>query len=348
MDDVPNKASTMTRTGVLLINLGTPDSASPRDVYRYLTEFLNDPRVIDLPKPLRALLTNVVIVPFRHRQSAEAYAKIWTPAGSPLLVNGLKLKEALSEQLGSEYQVALGMRYGKPSIAAALHELRHCKSIRILPLFPQYASAATGSALQRVLEEFAHAWNIPAVSIQNDFYDHPGFINAYAAIIKQYTDNTRIEHTVFSYHGLPERHINKSECQATCDRTNACPAITTRNQYCYRAQCYRTTESLAGALGLSAEKYSVGFQSRLGRTPWIKPYTDLVLPALREKNIKHIAIVCPSFVADCLETLEEINIRARADWQALGGGDFVFVPCLNGEPMWIAALKDMILNPGAK
>lgn len=334
----------MPQQGVLLINLGTPDNCDAKSVYRYLTEFLNDPRVIDLPIWLRWPLVNLLIVPLRHKKSAAAYQKIWTAASSPLLRHGQQLQQALSQALGKDYQVELGMRYGNPSIKAALQNLQHCSRITVIPLFPQYSSAATGSAIEKLLSVAAKQWNIPELVIKKDFYNDPRFIAAYADVINKNISNKKLDLLLFSYHGLPERHIDKSLCQAKCDRVNACPSITQENAFCYRAQCFATSRLLAQTLGLDEKKYRVAFQSRLGRTPWIKPYTDLLLPELIQQGITNIAVVCPSFVADCLETLEEINIRAREQWQALGGGEFTFIPCLNEEPLWVKTLADMVGN----
>lgn len=334
----------MAKKGILLINLGTPDNCDTKSVYRYLTEFLNDPRVIDLLFFIRWILVNLLIVPLRVRKSAHAYKKIWSAQGSPLLVNSQQIRAALAHELGADYQVELGMRYGNPSIKSALAKLHHCTEVKIIPLFPQYSSAATGSAVELVLKLIGKQWNIPAINVVRDFYNNPGFIAAYADVIQKTIQDKKIDKILFSYHGLPERHIHKSVCQATCDRVNACPSVSDDNQFCYRAQCYATSRLLAQALHLTDQQYAVCFQSRLGRTPWIKPYTDVVLPELIQQGVKNIAIVCPSFVADCLETLEEINIRAREQWQALGGGEFVFVPCINAHQEWVRGLKE-ILNP---
>jgi ferrochelatase len=336
------ESTTMIKKGILLINLGTPDSANPRSVYRYLKQFLNDPRVIDLPSIARWILTNLIIVPFRYKKSADAYQQIWTKTGSPLLTNSLSLRNALANELGTDYSVELGMRYGNPSIESALARLKSYEKIIAIPLFPQYSSAATGSALENVLSCLSKQWNIPELSIKKDFYNDPGFIAAYVDRIKQIIAHRKVDHIVFSYHGLPERHLTKSQCTAICTHTHACPKIDSTNMYCYRAQCYETTVLLAKGLQLNPSQYTVAFQSRLGRTPWIKPYTDLVLPELYQKGMKTIAVVCPSFVADCLETLEEINIRAREDWKKLGGEEFIFIPCLNDHPLWVNALYPLI------
>jgi ferrochelatase len=234
------------------------------------------------------------------------------------------------------------MRYGNPCIDSALEKLQHCNDITIVPLFPQYSSAATGSAVEKCMHHLASLWNIPAVTIVRDFYNDPGFIAACADIIKSSIADKQIDMLLFSYHGLPERHIKKSACHAACDHTNPCPQVSDLNSYCYRAQCYETSTLLAEKLALSTDQYRVSFQSRLGRTPWIKPYTDLLLPELIKQGVKNIAIACPSFVADCLETLEEINIRAREQWKSLGGNEFTYIPCINDHPMWVKSLAKMI------
>lgn len=326
--------------GILLINLGTPDNCDPKSVRRYLKQFLNDPMVIDLPGIARWFLVNCLIIPRRYKNSAAAYQKIWLKgnapleagkAGSPLLVYSEAMKEALAIELGAGYQVELGMRYGNPSIQTAVEKLKGCDTLSVLPLFPQYASAATGSAIAEFLKIVSKStqWNSSATRIQENFYQDPGFIGAYAHIIQKHIQedikglSQKPDMILFSYHGLPERQLHKSTP-------------------CYKTQCFATSDALANVLGLSKNQYRVSFQSRLGRTPWIKPYTDLILPEFIQQGIRNIAIVCPSFVADCLETLEEINIRAREQWQSLGGNEFTFIPCLNTEPLWIKAMAEMV------
>lgn len=331
----------MYKKGILLINLGTPDNPDTKSVRRYLKEFLSDPRVIDLPLIARWLLLHLFILPTRPKQSAAAYQKIWTDLGSPLLTHSNELKNALN--LTDSYQLELGMRYGSPSIETALHKLKNCDELIILPLFPQYSSAATGSAIEKSLQLIAKQWNIPHITIINNFYNYPEFIAAYCEIIKNNSD-TKNNFILFSYHGLPERHINKSQCKAKCDRFNSCPKIDQNNIFCYRAQCYTTSELLAKSLNLKKNQYKTSFQSRLGRTPWIKPYTDIILSELIQQGIKNLTIVCPSFVTDCLETIEEIGIRARESWKTLGGNEFTLVPCLNSHPSWINALTKLIEN----
>jgi protoporphyrin/coproporphyrin ferrochelatase len=333
-------------TGVLLINLGTPTQPDVPSVRRYLHEFLSDPRVIDIPWLLRALLVDGFILPFRPKQSANAYRAIWTPQGSPLRIISEQCQQQVQQQLGTDFHVTLGMRYGTPSIKTAIQQLNHhhCEHIIILPLFPHYSSAATGSAIEKALSLIQTQQNIPSLSIIHNFYQHPQFINTYAQLIQRHTQNMQPDFYLFSYHGIPERQIIKSETneKITCDRLKPCPAINTNNHFCYRAQCYASTTLIAKTLNLPEECYQTSFQSRLGRTPWIKPYTDETLPQLYQRGIRHLAIVCPSFVSDCLETLEEIGIRAKQQWQQLGGTQLTLIPSLNAEPAWITTLCNII------
>ena len=335
-------------TAVLLLNLGTPDSPAVSDVRRYLREFLSDPRVLDLSPVGRWMLLNLVILPFRPAKSARAYRSIWGEGdtGSPLLFHSRGLTEGVRAALGPGYVVELGMRYGAPSIPSALVKLLAANPAKIVvaPLFPQYSSAATGSALDRVYQILGKAWNVPAIETIPAFYDDPGFIASFAQVARPRLDAFHPDFVLFSYHGLPERHVRKSDptgrhCLAKPD---CCDAIGPANQYCYRAHCFATTRALATSLALPAERHSVAFQSRLGRTPWIHPYTDLVLPELAKAGKKRLAILCPAFVADCLETVEEIGIRARAQWSSLGGEDLLLVPSLNAEPAWIQTVANMV------
>lgn len=336
----------MTGAGVLLANLGTPDAPRPRAVRRYLREFLSDPRVLDLPNPGRTLLLETVILPFRPRRSAEAYAKVWRPDGSPLLANGRALAEAVEKALGPAHPVALGMRYGEPSLDGALERLVTAGAPRIvvLPLFPQYASSSGGSAAQRVMELAGARWNVPPIEVLGEFPEDPGFIASCAAVAQEALAGFDPDHWLMSYHGLPERHVKKSDpsgrhCLASAD---CCDGMVDANRRCYRAQCHATSRALAAALGLPPGRWSVAFQSRLGRTPWIKPYTDFVLPELAAQGVRRLAVLCPSFVADCLETLEEIGLRARDQWQDLGGEELRLVPSLNAHPRWVEAVVAML------
>jgi len=326
-------------TGVLLINLGTPDSTDVGDVRRYLREFLSDPRVVDINPVGRWMLLNFVILPFRPRKSAEAYRAIWTDAGSPLLVYEQALAEGVQDELGPAYQVELAMRYGNPSIPDAVDRLMALDPERIIvvPLFPQYSSAATGSAIDRALEVLGKQWNVPTLETVPPFYDDPGFITSFAEIARPALDEFGADHVVFSYHGVPERQVTKSDRTGThCLASPECCAVDVpANRFCYRAHCFRTTEALIRSLRLDPAKTSTTFQSRLGRTPWIKPYTDEALTELARSGVKRVAILCPAFVADCLETLEEIGIRAKEDWQRDGGEDLLLVPSLNAHPTWV-------------
>ena len=339
------------RRGVLLVNLGSPDAPTPRAVRRYLREFLGDPRVLDMSALGRSLLLNLVILPFRPRRSAAAYEKVWTPEGSPLIVNGLALRDALRKSLGDDWVVELAMRYGVPAIDAAIARLADAdvERIAVVPLFPQYASASTGSALEAVYCAAAERWNVPPLDVLPSFYAEPGFIAALAAVARELPEERLPDHVLISFHGLPERQIRKSDrsgahCLAS---ESCCDAIGPANRFCYRAQCTATARALAKALGLGSEHWTLSFQSRLGRTPWIQPYTDELLPRLRERGFRRLAVLCPSFVADCLETLEEIGIRAREQWLALGGEELVLVPCVNAHPAWVDALAGSIRDRNA-
>ncbi len=321
--------------GILLINLGTPDNSDPKSVRRYLKQFLNDPMVVDLPGIVRWPLVNWLIIPNRYKKSAAAYQQIWLKehsafkTGSPLLIHSEAMKDALAIELGVGHQVELGMRYGNPSIQSALEKLKNCDNLTVLPLFPQYAAASTGTAIAEFLKcalKFK-AIDVSKVRIQENFYQEPGFIAAYASVIQKHIHedikNQKLDKLLFSYHGLPERQ----NCKSTP---------------CYRTQCFATSDAIANALGLSKHQYCVAFQSRLGRASWVKPYTDHMLPELIQEGIRNLAIACPSFVADCLETLEEINIRARAQWQSLGGDQLIVIPCLNADPRWIQAMAKIV------
>ncbi|MFZ4077023.1 MAG: ferrochelatase [Legionellaceae bacterium] len=324
----------MNTKGLLIINLGTPSQPTTRAVRQYLATFLADKRVIDLPFFLRYFLLYAFILPFRPQKSAHAYQAIWTDQGSPLLLNSEALLNKLRDKLRDTHDVALGMRYGEPSLHQALNELAHCNELTILPLYPQYSSAATGSSIEKALRLLAPKVVFPSLHIIRDFYTNAGFIQAQADLIKPHIGTH--DYFLFSYHGVPEQHIKKSGCSSVCEAP--CPVPT--NKPCYRAQCYETTALLIQASGLSASITQTTFQSRLGKTPWIKPYTDEVLPKLAESGIKRLAVCCPSFLVDCLETLEEIGLRAKEQWLSLGGETLTLIPCINDGALFIA---DMIL-----
>lgn len=343
-------ADTSPPVGVLLLQLGTPDSPEVRDVRRYLREFLSDPRVLDIAAPARFLLLNAIILPFRPRRSAHAYSKIWTDQGSPLTIHTEALAAEVGGLLGDGYRVSYGMRYQNPPITAAVSELisAGCERLIVLPLFPQYASAAGGSATEKALEVVGALWNVPDVTTLGAFYDHPGFLDAAAQRARPLLDSFEPDHVLFSYHGLPEKQIRKSDptgnwCLAS---ETCCASITEANRYCYRAQSFATTRGLASRLDLEEGTYSTTFQSRLAGQKWIEPYTDKTLPVLRSRGVDRLAVLTPSFTADCLETLEEIGIRAREQWEDIGGEELLLVPCVNADPDWARAVTDMVKAAG--
>lgn len=333
------------KLGILLVNLGTPDAPETAAVRRYLAEFLSDPRVIDIHPVARWLLLHLIILRVRPAKSAHAYRAIWGPEGSPLLVHGRALTAALAERLPA-HPVVLAMRYGAPSIDAGLRELEAagCDRILVAPLFPHYASSSTGSALEAVYKAAGERLTTPFLHVLPPFYDHPAFIDALAHQGAPLLAELQPDHVVYSFHGLPERHLtNGDPSGAHCLKREACcAAITTVNRSCYRAQCYATARELDARLGLGAGTSTVCFQSRLGRTPWIRPYTDDVLLELAQRGVKRLAVFCPAFVADCLETLEEIGIRARETFKAAGGEELRLVPGLNAEPVWVDALATIL------
>ncbi|PHQ79191.1 MAG: ferrochelatase [Coxiella sp. (in: Bacteria)] len=324
----------MAKIGVLLINLGTPDDTSLPSIRRYLDEFLMDPYVVDLPWPLRALLVKGFILRTRPKTTQHAYQQIWGDNDSPLRLHSLDMQRQLAARLTDNYHVELGMRYGTPSMAEALKKLmaQTIDKLIVVPLFPQYSQAATESAIQCFKKTFKTLKSAIPVDIIHDFYNHPAFIESQAKLIQAQLRDVPYDKLLMSYHGLPVKHLAKSGCthvETDCKNQHPCPAISASNKNCYRAQCYATSRLLAEKLSLSTDQYDVTFQSRLGKTPWIKPYTDQHLIELRKRGIADIAITCPSFVADCLETLEEIDIRGRQQWQQLGGRAFTLVSCIN-------------------
>jgi ferrochelatase len=338
------------RDGLLLVNLGTPDSPAVTDVRRYLREFLSDPRIIDIPAALRRALLEVVILPRRPRRSAEAYASIWTAEGSPLLVHGRALQARLAERLGDGVRVELAMRYGQPRLRDALARLRAegVRQVVVLPLFPQYSAAAWGSAVAAVYRAAHRHWDVPPLAVVPPFFDDPGFLAAQAARARPVLDELAPERVVISFHGLPVRQVLRSDvsgrhCLASgdcCERPGAALAT------CYRAQCLATARGIANALGLPDDRWEATFQSRLGRAAWLEPYTDVHVRELAGAGVRRLAVLCPSFVADCLETLEEIGLRADEDFRAAGGERLVLVPSLNAEPEWVEVILQLASATG--
>jgi protoporphyrin/coproporphyrin ferrochelatase len=334
----------MGKIGVLLVNLGTPEGPTAEHVKPYLKEFLMDPLVIDIAYPFRWFLVNQIILRTRPQLSAEAYKKIWTNKGSPLLTHTLELAKKVQLELGDRYHVEPAMRYGNPSIHSGLEKLSNEEKIMILPLYPQYSLAATQSSIDQCKREMKKLGMNQKVEFLPPFYEHSHFVEAYREVIHEKISENKPEQVIFSFHGVPERHVKKtdpdrSHCLAS---STCCDQITEANKNCYRAQCFATARALAKGLGFKKDQYHVSFQSRLGRTPWIKPYTDFLYKELAAKGIKKIAVVCPSFVADCLETLEEVAIRGRDDFIKAGGTELNFVPSLNSQGSWVRGVAEMV------
>jgi ferrochelatase len=340
----PFSSSTQARTGVLLVNLGTPDSPSVPDVRKYLREFLMDARVIDIPFLSRFFLVNMIIAPFRAPKSAKIYKELWTEKGSPLKIYGFEVAGLLQQSLGSEYLVVLGMRYQNPSIESALNQLKDkgLENIIVVPLFPQYASATTGSVHEKVMEIVGTWQIIPQINFVNSFLKHPKFIQAFALLGQKYISQYPFDHYLFTYHGLPERQIHKGDATHTCLKGNCCGSLHAMNQHCYRAQCFETSRLLASALGIPEDQYTVSFQSRLGKDPWIRPYTDDVITELAGKGIKSVLAFSPSFVADCLETTIEVGEEYKELFEKKGGKHWQLVESLNNHPLWIETLTDIV------
>lgn len=336
-------------TGVLLLNLGSPDGPDSTNVRRYLGEFLMDPYVIDIPWLARFLLVNGIILRTRPKKSAAAYQKVWTERGSPLLFHTIDLAAKVQDRLGAEFRVAPVMRYGRPSVADSLDAFRKdgIHSVIVLPLYPQFAEATSISSVKWVEKEAARIGFTGVFRNVGPFYDRESFLNAFAARVKESMRSFHPDHILFSFHGLPERHVKKVErVPGHCfGNLKCCDRITDANRDCYRAQCYFTARKIAEKVDLPQAQYEVSFQSRLGRTPWIRPYSDLVLQELGEKGrVRKLLVVSPSFVADCLETLEEIEIRSKADFVRAGGLELHLVPSLNSTDLWVESVREMILD----
>lgn len=322
-----------TTRGVLLVNIGTPDDPSVKSVRRYLAEFLSDPRVIDLPAPARWLLLNAVILPFRPKKSAHAYQQIWTKQGSPLLINTQAQVEALQRAM-PDVVVRLGMRYGNPSLASVLREFNELgvTDVTVVPMYPQYALASTLTAVEALRNHTA----LRDEKVVPPFHALPGFIEASAANIRETVARIDAEYVLFSYHGLPVHQHHGLSKPGCAKQEGECPALDAENSHCYRAQCFTTTRALVAASGVP--RYSTAFQSRLKGQKWIRPFTDEVLVKLAQEGVKRLAIACPSFVADCLETLEEIGMRAEASFREAGGETLALIPAVNAHPIFIESL----------
>ena len=338
------------KTGLLLLNLGTPRSADPADVRKYLKQFLNDPYVIDIPSVFRRLLVDGIILNTRPKKSAGAYAKIWTERGSPLLFHTEDLTRKVRSRLSdrpSPPSVKMAMRYGDPSISSALEEFKKegVEELVFLPLYPQYSYAATESSLV----EFEKWKNeiLPNVRVRRveDFFHEPGFVRAVAKRIAPVWKESMPDRLLLTYHGVPERQLAKvKEAPRVCCAPGCCDQWNSQNLKCYRAQSFETSRLLARELGIEDRQVLTSFQSRLGRTKWIEPYTDFILKDLPAQGVRRLVVASPSFTADCLETLEEIQMQYRELFLSSGGESFEYVPCVNSEDSFATFLIDTFLG----
>lgn len=331
--------------GLILVNLGTPEEPTPKAVNKFLKEFLSDPRVVD-SAIVRNLILKPIVIPKRSKKSAEAYESIWMEEGSPLMVYSKKLLEKVRYNLAGEYLVELAMRYGEPSIEGAFESFKGMEvdEIFVLPLYPQSTLSTTQSVIDKVREVVKKQEVEAPVKFLPNFYRHDEFILPFAQLTKEALEKDEYEHLIFSFHGVPQSHIsqvrsNKSVCMM---RENCCDEITSENRFCYRAQCFDTARKIASRLNLSSENYSVTFQSRLGRAKWTEPYFKNTLEDIAYLDLKKVLVICPSFVADCLESLEEIAISYKEEFQELGGEVLDVVPCLNDNDLWAEGIPELI------
>jgi len=337
----------MGRTGVLLINIGTPDDPTPEAVGRYLREFLMDGYVLDIPFIKRWLLVNRVIVPRRKHYSAEHYQKVQMPEGSPLLVHTQRFKEGLAAELGTDYVVEIGMRYGNPSIATGLRKLKEAGADQIVaaPLYPQYTQSSFETAVVETRKQAKKLGIGNKVVFLDPFYVDADFIRANAHVVNEHLKAHSPDYVLFSFHGVPERHIKQLDPSDHCRVNESCCAeVGAANANCYRAQCHATSRAIASAVGLQPDQYTTCFQSQFGKDAWIGPSFEGLLEELPKRGIKTLAVACPSFVADCLETLEEIGIRGREEFQKAGGAELTLIPCLNSDPLWTKAAANLVRN----
>ncbi len=328
------------------MNLGSPDSTEVKDVKRYLDQFLMDGRVIDSPWLLRAILVKGIIVPFRAPKSAEAYKTIWTKEGSPLVVLTRQLQQALQPQVDAP--VVVGMRYGNPSTADAFEELLRkepgLEEVLLVPLYPHYAMSSYETAVEHAMEIYRKKKYTFKIKTVPPFYNNPAYIDALSASIAPYLQQ-EYDHILFSYHGVPARHIKKSDTTGShCLQVNDCCAVASpAHATCYRHQVFTTTRLVTERLKIPANKYSLSFQSRLGKG-WLEPFTDIRLEQLPKEGVKKLLILCPAFVSDCLETLEEIAERGKESFLGAGGEAYTMIPCMNTQPLWVKALAGFTIS----
>ena len=333
------------KTGVLLVNTGSPDAPDVPETRRYLRQFLSDPRVIDSAPLARWLLLNFIILPRRPKKSAAAYRSIWTDRGSPLIVNSENFRDGLRSAL-PDWIIEIGMAYGRPSVPEAIDKLLGQGAGRILvaPMFPQYASATVGAVLELTYKTAASKPNVTALSVVAPFYEEPEFLDAWAALARPHLNDFNADHILFSYHGLPERQIFK------CDPTGAhclkhedcCDRYREANPDCYRAQCFASTRGIVQRLGLAKDGFTVAFQSKLGRDAWLSPAADQTIVQLAQSGVKRLAILSPAFVADCIETIEELGMRGKKSFLENGGEAFKLVSSLNNDPAWVSGFASIL------
>jgi ferrochelatase len=338
----------MSKQGLLFVNLGSPDSTEVGDVRRYLRQFLMDGRVLDAPYPVRFAIVNFAILPSRPKLAAEAYKKIWRAEGSPLVISSQKIRTAMAARFPDRV-VELAMRYQNPSIESAIDKLKKqgVSATLVAPLFPHYAMSSYESAVERVKVVAKKRCPAMRLAVIPPFYQDPDYIDALVARSAEYLAQD-YDHLLFSFHGIPEHHLKKSDpsgshCLGSTGMASAdcCQGDHPAHATCYRAQCLKTMEAFVDHAGIPGDKFSYAFQSRLGRKPWLKPYTDHVIESLPAQGIGKLLVICPSFISDCLETLEEIGIRAKADFEKAGGKALRLIPCLNEHPRWLDALETM-------
>jgi ferrochelatase len=335
----------MAKYGVVLMNLGSPDSPNVPDVKTYLREFLMDEKVIDIPYLIRSLLVKGIIVPFRSPKSAHAYQSIWTEKGSPLIVNTINLKDAMSTQ--TDMPIEICMRYGNPHPKVAFDQLTKDHSdleeVFLFPLYPHYAMSSYETAVEYAKEVYQNQKYRFKLTVIPPYYNHPSYINALSQSIAPYLNN-EYDKIIFSYHGVPERHILKGDvtCNNCLKTKDCCEVFSDAHPYCYRHQTFETTKLVSQALALPKEKFEQTFQSRLGRDKWLTPYTAARLQELPKEGNKKILVVCPAFVSDCLETLEEIAEEGKELFLSAGGESYTMIPCLNSDQQWVNTIFTLI------
>lgn len=334
----------MNKKGVLLLNLGSPDSTSAPDVRRYLKEFLMDERVLDAPAWIRWMVVNLFILPTRPKRSAEAYARVWTKEGSPLVAVSEQFAQLIGEKVS--LPVYLGMRYGNPSTESQIEKMLKdgIEEVLIFPLYPHYAMSSYESALVCATEAMKKLTPLMQYRVVNPFYQEPGYVECLVDQSGEYLAQD-YDHLLFSFHGIPERHLIQSDpSHGHClSKAGCCERDHPAHHTCYRHQCFQTVRKFVERAGIPEGKYSVSFQSRLGRDPWLRPYTDHVLAEMPKKGIKRLLVMSPAFVTDCLETLEEIAMEGKDTFMEAGGESFSQIPCLNLNPKWVEFAANQVL-----